>query len=332
MKINLDNHNLKKVNDLFLINEKNIEVSDTILDFLYFSNIAKDEKQAAEIKKHINPKVFHKLDKNDYLKNPYVKNIKLDNIKENKYQFHKNHYEPNECILYTEIDVDSNYNEITHLGYFDDTFSYLELLDGKDIWMLITPHEINTMKKAISNAKGKVITFGLGLGYFSYMCSLKEDVESVTIIEKDKTIISLFEKHLLPQFENKDKIKIINDDALNYIDNKSFDYDYAFIDLYKDIEDGLPLYIKMFQKAKKHSNTRFDYWIEISMLIMLRRCLITLLYEEKNNFEDDNTELSLYDVIILKFKNILKDYQINTFEDVKKLISFDNIKQLIYKL
>ena len=60
--------------------------------------------------------------------------------------------------------------------------------------MLITPNEIETMKKSISEATGNVLTYGLGLGYYAYMVSMKENVESVTIVEKDKEIIDLFKK------------------------------------------------------------------------------------------------------------------------------------------
>ena len=54
------------------------------------------------------------------------------------------------------------------------------------------------MKLPVERAKGKVLTFGLGLGYFAYMCSLKEEVESVTVVEKDKSVIKLFNEIILP--------------------------------------------------------------------------------------------------------------------------------------
>ena len=87
--------------------------------------------------------------------------------------------------------------------------------------MLITPNEINTMQPVIDNVSGNVVTFGLGLGYFAYMCSIKNNVNGITIVEKDKNVIELFEKYILPQFEYKDKIKIVNSDAFDFASNMS---------------------------------------------------------------------------------------------------------------
>ena len=79
--------------------------------------------------------------------------------------------------------------------------------------MELVPHEINSMEIDINKAKGNILVVGLGLGYFAYMTSNKKEVSSVTILEKDKDIIEIFNSCLLDEFENKSKIKIINDDA-----------------------------------------------------------------------------------------------------------------------
>ena len=66
------------------------------------------------------------------------------------------------------------------------------------------------------SAFGNVLTFGLGLGYYAYMVSEKESVESVTIVEMNEDVIQLFKKYVLPQFKNAEKIKIIKADAFEY--------------------------------------------------------------------------------------------------------------------
>lgn len=101
------------------------------------------------------------------------------------------------------------------------------------------------------------------------MVSLKEEVESVTIIERDQNVIKLFNEYILPQFEYKDKIKIINIDAFKYM-NKVNEYDYLFIDLWRDVSDGLDLYLK-FKKYEDKINIKVDYWIEKSILSYLRK-------------------------------------------------------------
>ena len=57
------------------------------------------------------------------------------------------------------------------------------LLENDRIWMTITPNEIETMKEPVDGAFGNVLTYGLGLGYYAYMVSEKENVETVTIVD-----------------------------------------------------------------------------------------------------------------------------------------------------
>lgn len=136
--------------------------------------------------------------------------------------------------------------------------------------MSVTPNEINTMKEPILKAHGKVLTFGLGLGYFAYMVSVKENVESVTIIEKDASVISLFRKCILPQFKYKEKIKIIESDAFEFLNKlKNGEYDFAFVDIYHDVGDGKEVYLKFKEKETLFSETEFTYWIEKSIKLYL---------------------------------------------------------------
>ena len=103
---------------------------------------------------------------------------------------------------------------------------------------------MNISAKIIDRAFGNVLTYGLGLGYFQYMVSNKENVSKVTIIEKNKDIIKLFVEYILPQFPNKDKIKIICMDAFEYATNnvKDIFYDFIYADLWHDVSDGIEMY------------------------------------------------------------------------------------------
>ena len=80
-------------------------------------------------------------------------------------------------------------------------YKYLTLSKDNVIWMSINPNEINTMDEDIKFMHGNILVLGLGLGYISYMLSLKDDINSITIIEKDKEIINLFNKYLLNNFK-----------------------------------------------------------------------------------------------------------------------------------
>ena len=94
--------------------------------------------------------------------------------------------------------------------------------------MSLIPHEILTMEKHINAVKGNVLVLGLGMGYFAYMISNKEDVSSITIIENNLNLINFFNHHLLPQFENKQKIKIEFADALTYLGKTNENFEYIF--------------------------------------------------------------------------------------------------------
>lgn len=350
MIINLSEREFRKLNELFNIDESNKVFSEFLLDYFNYSkligkltktnlydsivnyfDISKatlDYFKPYSLKNNI-----HQLNIENYLNNPYNKNIVLYDIEDGLYKFEMKTYVPFEGFLYKEIEVNDKYYEISSIGYFDRPYNYLTLSYDNAIWMLITPHEINTMKKAINDANGNIITFGLGLGYFAYMCSLKENVNSITIIEKDINIINLFKKHILPKFSKPEKINIIFDDAVSYIKTAKFNYDFAFIDLWRDVDDGLPYYILIKKLSKKHKSTTFSYWIENAMITMFRRCLITLIYENLNGFNIIyEIEEDYYQQLINRLNEILKDHKINNFKDIEKLLSDENIEKLIQKI
>lgn len=79
--------------------------------------------------------------------------------------------------------------------------------------MTTIPNEINTMKDPIDKARGDVLTYGLGLGYYVYMVANKDEVRSITAVENDDEIIALFRQHILPQFSHPEKVIIVRDDA-----------------------------------------------------------------------------------------------------------------------
>ncbi|MBR5029017.1 MAG: hypothetical protein IKX51_07345, partial [Bacteroidales bacterium] len=150
-------------------------------------------------------------------------------------------------------------------------FTYPAVLEDGRIWMTVTPNEIETMEEPVANAAGKVLAYGLGLGYFPYMVSLKNNVHNVTVVEKDPAIIDIFKKHLLPQFPEKDKITLVNDDAFHYAATAmpTENFDSVFTDLWHDVSDGMPLYLKMKTFEKLSPNAKFDYWIEKSIKFYL---------------------------------------------------------------
>ncbi len=128
--------------------------------------------------------------------------------------------------------------------------------------MSVTPNEVTTVQPAIDNAKGKVLTLGCGMGYFAYMASLKNDVDSITIIELEQDVIDLFQNNILPQFEHKEKINVIKADAIEFMKNvKDGEYDYCFADIWLSVADIEP-YLLVKEVSRRLKKTKIDYWIE----------------------------------------------------------------------
>jgi spermidine synthase len=95
------------------------------------------------------------------------------------------------------------------------------------------------------------------------MISLKNEVESIVIVELQQTIVNTFNSHILPHFIQKDKIKVITADAIAYMEDvNDGDFDFCFADIWEGAVDGAEAYQKLRPYEKKLSHTKFTYWLE----------------------------------------------------------------------
>ena len=266
-----------------------------------------------------------KLGDKEYLNNEYVKTIKATG-KYKKYALKNIDYEPYQLFAYDDISLEGD-KENSRIGYFNHKFSYLALTEGNNIWMSLNPNEIETMKPYINKAKGDVLVLGLGMGYVPFMLALKSEVKSITIVEKDSDIISLFKSLIYPGFKNKEKIKIVEDDAINYV-RKQNEFDYIFADLWHSPEDGLSLFVQL-----KRISRNIDCWLEVSMYALLRRCMISLIEENTLGYGEENYKFSktYTDKVINKYYQKTKSLTINNDEDLNKLLDKDNLLSLLIK-
>ncbi len=203
-------------------------------------------------------------DEKDFLKDEYYKNIKFPDVTNETWEFKTMSFKPYEAFLANESVLDGEGRLFPRIGFFEKEFFYPAVLQDSREWMTVTPHEIRTTAPAVKASFGNVLTYGLGLGYFPYMASLKENVKSVTIVEKDRRVISLFEKYLLPQYPFKDKIKVICGDAFKFAKEETSKvfYDFIFADTWHDPSDGVEMYEK-FKACEKYSpKSKYMYWIE----------------------------------------------------------------------
>ena len=290
---------------------ENEAVYNCLYDFLGFD---KNDEESQNVLGEYVLNNLKKLNPEDYTDNPYVKAINKTGRK-GKYALKYIDYAPYQLFAYDDIKV-NGYKEYSQVGYFDNKFSYLALTEGNNIWMSLNPNEIETMKPYINKTRGNVLVLGLGMGYVPFMLSLKNCVKSITIIERDQEIINLFNELIYPSFPNKEKVKIIKGDAVEYTRKiqKQGTCDYVFADLWHDPEDGLPLFVEL-----KKINKNIDCWLEVSMYALLRRCMITLLEEQLNGLKEED----------YKFARTYTDKVINAFYQKTKNLSLERFDDLL---
>ncbi len=228
-----------------------------------------------------------RLSATEYISNPYYTHIAILEETTRHWQLTYDEYKPYEAFIYRDISLLDDYTEIPHLGYFEKSFRFpLVKQDGRE-WMAIKPNEIETMKAPLNEIKGKVITFGLGLGYFTFMASQKENVSDITVIELDKEVINLFNQYILPQFNHPEKVHIIQADAFDFMQHQlpKLHLDYAFVDLWHDAADGLNMYLKAKKLEYLSPETHFLYWIEETLLSALRWNIFEEVVHKNNSVE-----------------------------------------------
>lgn len=281
-------------------------------------------------------------DAEEFSKDPYIANINYDNHVHGDFEMTYKKYDPFKLGFY-----DAPYRfvqaciDIPRICCFSSEFRYPAIRQKsiKNVWMSVTPNEIETFKKPIENAKGKVLTLGCGMGYYAYMASRKEEVESVTIVEIEQSVIDLFEKHILPQFETKDKIKIVKADAIDFIRNMTDgEYDYCFADIWIGVQHIEP-YFAVKEAARKLKKTKMEYWIEESFASFLSNYVffeILKAYTRSCNISTDNVndgiELSELDTRIRTYvKRLMKNVNITKPEEIEYYTNPKNIITLINK-
>ena len=260
----------------------------------------KSEEDKRLIRDYIIPSVTL-LDAKKYTTDPYYKNIKLPDIKDGNWEFKNESYKPYRAVIAHDMKFFDDFKEFPPLGFFTEEFKFPAVLEDGNEWMTLTPVDMDTCEEAIEKARGKVVTFGLGLGYYAYMASLKENVSSVTVVEKSEKVIELFKKYIFPHFPSKDKIKIVNADAFEYAEEvmPEEEFDFAFVDIWRDASDGAPIYKRMKPLEKLSKKTEFSYWIENFLISRLRA---EKFVEIKELYRAGKLDMS-YDEAVLAIKN-----------------------------
>lgn len=210
------------------------------------------------------PEMVRCLDPQVYREDPYYAAVRIPTVKTGRWELRTQSYLPGEGFVCGDLQKRPDGRLIAPIGFFMEEFPYPCVLEDGREWMLITPNEIETMRPAVEEASGNVLAYGLGLGYFAFMAARKQNVRSVTVVERDADVIRLFRESILPQFLCREKIRVIEADAFDYAQNHApaERYDFIFTDLWHDAGDGLPLYRRMKELEPLSPHARHMYWIE----------------------------------------------------------------------
>ncbi len=270
-----------------------------------------------------NPDTSLFLSSKEWIDSPYHKNIKLDKIGDSHFSYRNEIIKGNELFNYSCIQKDPNreLNDYLILRALDEDVSSIYLLQDDEDWMLDAPSEAMTNDPIAKIAHGNVLTFGLGIGYFPYMCMLNDQVQSITIIEKSQELVDMFSKCIYPQFPHQIPINIIVGDAYDYYNKEYLEqYDFIYSDIWHSNDDGLECITKLLEQYHNQDKD-IHFWIEDSCEEIVWTMIF--VYFEGLYFNHPNPIPSEYDYYMHKIKKY--------FESQKNVITNSNdIKHYIY--
>lgn len=104
--------------------------------------------------------------------------------------------------------------------------------NGWDTWMSVTDMEIGTMSDQVLEARGDVLVGGLGLALFPALLETTGNVNSVTVVEIDDTVIDMMEPYI-----ELLGVTVVNDDLELYAATRTAQetFDYVYVDIWQTI-------------------------------------------------------------------------------------------------
>jgi len=141
--------------------------------------------------------------------------------------------------------------------------NYVRLRDNWDVIMSDTPMEKRSNSSFVLNAHGDVFIAGLGIGLIVLAIQDKEEIKSITIIEKYSEIIELVGK----QLSLNEKVKIIQGDVFEYEFPKGTKFDTIYFDIWNYVnsdiyEKEMKLLKKKYRKYKRSSKENPNVFVK----------------------------------------------------------------------
>ena len=202
-----------------------------------------------------------RFDRAEFYEDPYLKQIKIQEKRIGEILLTNAVYEKGEFFQY---DMPRLREELVvpRLGFFTEQVSFPAVYEGNTPWVSVCPSEIFSMQPDVAPAFGRVLVLGLGLGYYPFLVAQKEDVEKITVVEKNPRIISLFRSEILPFFPNAGKLRVVQADAFDFLeDTEAGAFDFCYADIWEGWVDGSALVKRLKPHEKRLYGTRFRYWI-----------------------------------------------------------------------
>jgi hypothetical protein len=144
--------------------------------------------------------------------------------------------------------------------------NYISLMEKGSCVMSDTPMEKRTNLEFIEKAHGDVLIAGLGIGLIVLPIQNKEEVKSITILEKNKEVIELVAEKL----PFNDKVKVMQGDIFDYKFEKGAKFDVIYFDIwnyvnsdvYEEMKELKKKYRKYLRAKKENPNSFIKCWAE----------------------------------------------------------------------
>ena len=117
----------------------------------------------------------------EFYRDPYLLNIFVPITEIGDFALRAVTYDRGEIFQHEMPDFESDI-VVPRLGFFPELVAFPSIYEGTVAWVSVCPSEISSMQTQIRQAHGRVLVLGLGLGYYPYIVSGKENVSEITIV------------------------------------------------------------------------------------------------------------------------------------------------------
>ena len=320
------NNNFNFTSDLFMYlnnhfplidspkSKYNHEIKNELIDaFIEKTPLLKDkENDISYLSKNLR---FN--DANRYLSNKYL-NLLIDLKKENAIlPYSLDCIKPYEIFLSGDSYLQFDRNQyFVPLSFSNNEIVYPIFNFPNHRKQMLLPRVIDSTFLPLKVVKGKLLILGLRDGYFAYMSHLSEKVKEITVVDSDQVVINFFEKYILPKCQNKNKIKIINNDAYDFLEEvKDQDYDYIFSNIWTNAFTGVTKYLKLKSRLDSFKYTKCIYFMEESIVTELGKSVTSAILSGPES----------------PYYNQLKEYKFESIYDYRKVFTFHGLLDFFKK-